>query len=103
MASREMTSVKYTPIFVLIGIVMIKRRLMRMQYRQPNPILERRFLMMNYKPLPIDTNDVILTDDIMELSELIAKNTHEVWSAGRIIDQPKPSCCYVLDSHTRPG
>ena len=41
---------------------------------------------MNYKPLPIDTNDVILTDDIMELSELIAKNTHEVWSAGRIIE-----------------
>ena len=41
---------------------------------------------MNYKPLPIDTNDVILTDDIMELSELIAKNTHEVWSAGRILE-----------------
>ena len=42
--------------------------------------------MMNYKPEPIDTNGVVLTDDIMELSELIAKNTHEVWSAGRIRD-----------------
>ena len=42
--------------------------------------------MMKYKPEPIDTSDVVLTDDVMELSELIAKNTHEVWSAGRIRD-----------------
>ena len=41
---------------------------------------------MKYIPQPIDTNGVILTDDVMALSELIAKNTHEVWSAGRIRD-----------------
>ena len=41
---------------------------------------------MAYIPKPIDTNDVVLTDDVLELSELIAKNTHEVWSAGRIRD-----------------
>ncbi len=40
----------------------------------------------SYTPKPIETDDVILTDDILELSELIAKNTHEVWSAGRIRD-----------------
>jgi hypothetical protein len=39
-----------------------------------------------YKPQPIDTSAVKLTDDILELCELIAKNTHEVWSAGRIKD-----------------
>jgi hypothetical protein len=39
-----------------------------------------------YKPQPIDTSSVTLTDDILELCELIAKNTHEVWSAGRIKD-----------------
>ena len=39
-----------------------------------------------YTPKPIDTNDVVLSDDIVELSELISKNTHEVWSANRIND-----------------
>ena len=42
--------------------------------------------MNSYIPKPIDTSDVMLTDDIMELSELISKNTHEVWSANRIRD-----------------
>jgi hypothetical protein len=35
---------------------------------------------------PIDTNDVELTPDIVELCELLAKNTHEVWSETRIKD-----------------
>jgi hypothetical protein len=39
-----------------------------------------------YKPKPIDTSDVILTDDITELCELIAKNTHDVWAENRIKD-----------------
>ena len=39
-----------------------------------------------YKPQPIDTTGIELDTDILELSELIAKNTHEVWSAGRIRD-----------------
>ncbi len=37
-----------------------------------------------YNPKPIDTKDVILPEDILELVEVLAKNTHEVWSAGRI-------------------
>lgn len=39
-----------------------------------------------YKPRPIDTSAVKLDRDILELCELISKNTHEVWSAGRIKD-----------------
>ena len=39
-----------------------------------------------YKPKPIDTSDVILTDEITELCELIAKNTHDVWAENRIKD-----------------
>ena len=39
-----------------------------------------------YTPKPIDTSDIALTEDIMELSELISKNTHEVWSENRIKD-----------------
>ena len=37
-----------------------------------------------YTPKPIDTSDVILNEDILELCEILSKNTHEVWSHGRI-------------------
>ena len=39
-----------------------------------------------YKPDPIDTSDVVLDEDIARLSEALAKNTHEVWAAGRLRD-----------------
>ncbi len=37
-----------------------------------------------YVPNPIDTSDITLSPDLTALTELLAKNTHEVWSAGRI-------------------
>lgn len=39
-----------------------------------------------YEPMPINTNDIVLPKDLMELAEDIAKNVHEVWSAGRLKD-----------------
>ena len=39
-----------------------------------------------YKPNPIKTDDVTLDDSLLALCEEIAKNTHEVWAAGRIAD-----------------
>ncbi|MBO5111046.1 MAG: Ryanodine receptor Ryr [Clostridia bacterium] len=39
-----------------------------------------------YKPEPIDTEDVVLSNDILELSEALARNTHEVWAQNRIRD-----------------
>jgi len=39
-----------------------------------------------YTPNPIKTDDIILRDEILALSELLAKNTHEVWAQGRISD-----------------
>lgn len=39
-----------------------------------------------YIPKPINTDDVVLSEDILKLSELISKNTHEVWSQNRIND-----------------
>lgn len=39
-----------------------------------------------YEPLPINTDEIKLSEDIVELAEMIAKNTHEVWSQGRIND-----------------
>jgi hypothetical protein len=40
--------------------------------------------LMAYKPEPLDTSDVTLTEDIRELTELLAKNTHEVWARQRV-------------------
>ena len=40
----------------------------------------------NYTPQPIDTKDVVLPEELSELAEMIAKNVHEVWSAGRMKD-----------------
>lgn len=37
-----------------------------------------------YTPTPIDTSDIVLSDDLLDLTEKIAKNVHEVWSQGRI-------------------
>lgn len=39
-----------------------------------------------YKPHPIDTSNIKLSDDVAELSEMLAKNTHEVWADSRIND-----------------
>lgn len=39
-----------------------------------------------YNPKPIDTSDVVLSGDLLDLTEKIAENTHEVWAAGRISD-----------------
>lgn len=37
-----------------------------------------------YTPKPLDTSDVQLSEDILELTEKLAENTHEVWSTERI-------------------
>lgn len=39
-----------------------------------------------YIPQQIDTSDVELPEELRALAEEIAKNVHEVWSAGRIKD-----------------
>jgi ryanodine receptor 2 len=39
-----------------------------------------------YIPNTIDTKKITLSSEIMALSEVLARNTHEVWAAGRIKD-----------------
>ena len=39
-----------------------------------------------YTPKPIDTSDQIIPEELCELAEMIAENTHEVWSLGRVED-----------------
>lgn len=38
---------------------------------------------MAYNPQPIDTYKAMIDDELLPLLEMLAKNTHEVWSAGR--------------------
>ncbi len=38
---------------------------------------------MNYTPKPIDTSNIHLPIELLELSELLAKNAHEVWAQKR--------------------
>ncbi|OLO42410.1 Ryanodine receptor Ryr [Alkalihalophilus pseudofirmus] len=39
---------------------------------------------MTYKPKPIDTSKVKLPEEIEQLTEILAKNTHENWSIERL-------------------
>lgn len=42
--------------------------------------------MKKYTPLPIDTNDIKLSEELKMLTEQISKNTHEIWAKTRIQD-----------------
>lgn len=39
-----------------------------------------------YKPSPVDTSNVILSEELISLTEKISENVHEVWAKGRIDD-----------------
>ena len=39
-----------------------------------------------YIPKPIDTSDVTLSKEILDMTEVIAKNTHENWAKNKIED-----------------
>ena len=36
-----------------------------------------------YQPNPIDTGDVVLTPELLQLTELIAEQVHEIWAKER--------------------
>lgn len=39
-----------------------------------------------YQPEPINTEGVVLSEELIDLTEKIAANVHEVWALGRISD-----------------
>jgi hypothetical protein len=41
---------------------------------------------MTYEPRPVDTSGIELAAQILELTEQLARNTHEVWARKRIDD-----------------
>lgn len=44
----------------------------------------RKEKIMNYNPIPIDTSEITLSKDILDLCEKLAENTHDVWAKGRL-------------------
>ncbi|MGA2035160.1 MAG: RyR domain-containing protein [Thermoguttaceae bacterium] len=41
---------------------------------------------MVYRPTPIDTSTIKLADDLLELRERLAENTHDVWASRRLAE-----------------
>lgn len=41
---------------------------------------------MQYEPEPIDTSQVQLTPQILQLMEVLARNAHDVWARQRLAD-----------------
>lgn len=41
---------------------------------------------MKYKPTPIDTSNVVLSEHLVEIREILAKNAHDNWAANRMND-----------------
>ena len=39
-----------------------------------------------YTPRPADTSKVQLSEELMQLTEEMARNVHDVWAVGRIAD-----------------
>lgn len=42
--------------------------------------------MKKYIPQPIDTSDIVLSKDLLDLCEKLAENTHEVWAKSRVAE-----------------
>jgi hypothetical protein len=41
---------------------------------------------MDYQPVPIPTADIALPDPLLELTERLAENSHNVWAKLRLAD-----------------
>jgi hypothetical protein len=41
---------------------------------------------VTYRPRPIDTSGVVLPKDLLELTERLAENAHDIWAARRMAE-----------------
>ncbi len=41
---------------------------------------------MGYIPHPIDTSNISVPLGVLEVAEILSRNTHEVWASGKIRD-----------------
>jgi hypothetical protein len=43
-------------------------------------------MVTDYKPKPIPTGHIVLSDEILALVELLAENAHDIWASERLRD-----------------
>jgi|SRR5215469_1214415 len=43
-------------------------------------------MVTDYNPTPIQTEHIVLRDEILELVELLAENAHDIWALERLRD-----------------
>jgi hypothetical protein len=41
-------------------------------------------MVTDYKPKPISTKHIVLSDEILELVEVLAENAHDIWASKRL-------------------
>jgi ryanodine receptor 2 len=41
---------------------------------------------MSYRPQPLDTSAVILTEEILQLTERLAESMHDIWAQQRLCE-----------------
>jgi len=41
---------------------------------------------VSYEPKPIDTSKIVLAEEIRALTELLARNAHELWAKRRLVE-----------------
>jgi ryanodine receptor 2 len=41
---------------------------------------------MSYQPKPIDTSSIVLPPDLIDLTERLAENAHDLWAQQRLAD-----------------
>lgn len=55
-----------------------------------------------YNPVPVDTSDVVLPEELLALTEKIAENVHDVWAVGRMAEGWTYSPVKDLEKKTTP-
>jgi hypothetical protein len=45
---------------------------------------------LTYRPQPIKTSGIILSEDLLALGEKLAENAHDLWASQRLSDGWKP-------------
>ena len=58
---------------------------------------------MEYVPQPIDTSDVTLPDDLAQLTEVLAENTHNLWADRRMAENWRQGRCRDDQKKTHPS
>lgn len=55
-----------------------------------------------YNPKPIDTSDIVLPTELLDLTEKIAANVHDVWAQGRMAEGWKLGTAKNVELKTTP-